>query len=775
MYDIVFLHPPTSLGKLNRPLSGIFGALVASTDMLCHEPVGMITMAHDLTRKGYKTRIYNVGKMLLDLRHQGTKNTNSIRGFIKVLQARIYAIGLHWAAHAPGAVELARLVKAHHPDRYVVLGGMTATYYHKEILEKFPFVDMVVMGEVDGLIHEIVDALLQGRPFRSLPNICYRAKGKTVSTELKPPEKRGSCYVRGARDELIEPNTSFSRWDQGYVRECTIPLLYGCHRNCVFCGGSHHFYKEYFGRDKAEGIPVADVLANVKAAVDQGARRISLFGDSRLLGDGYWRELTGRLSREHLNCVLYMELFEPATKDYMEAWRSVTSGKIIMAFSPESADAEVRLALGKDYSNEDVAEQVVLGLDLGINVSLGFTFPLPKQDFPSIVRTQDFITGLCRRFDRLINYMFEPFLFLDPGSMIFDHPEVYGYHLSNWTLEELIHDLSAPHWYCALNYTTEWMNKKDIIDAMFFVGRSRNELQLAFQGPCSARLRHRALLSQQRELVDLLTLKPDLSAGEIEDAIVQIIDEEFREMNFSITAPDFDFAGLSAIAPTISDVFENTTRMISRCHYRMVSERDLLSAFGGAGLLDDDIPVGAYEEELLASLETGGDLIRLPFPLPGLVRERFDAVLASLKLDVVKSVIDELIRYDWALFLMKLYARARWKHDDDKSPPQDIQDADVLLPPRNAFLSLRYKHQGSPVRRGKRFTLERLPAYVVVAYSGIAHPVAGELFGFLKESGVRIPFFRFHQRAGRFQGKPEELMNWLVSRGLILLSPRTIC
>ena len=171
MYDIVFLHPPSSFNKLKYPLSGVFGALVGSTDLLGHEPVGMISMAQDLSRSRYKTRIFNVGKMFLDLRYRGGTDTGPIRDFIKNLHAEIYAIGLHWAAHAPGAIELGRLIKEYHPESQVLLGGITATYYHKEIMTKFWFIDLVVLGEVDGFIREIVDSLLSGQPYGSIPNI----------------------------------------------------------------------------------------------------------------------------------------------------------------------------------------------------------------------------------------------------------------------------------------------------------------------------------------------------------------------------------------------------------------------------------------------------------------------------------------------------------------------------------------------------------------------------------------------------------------------------
>jgi len=286
-------------------------------------------------------------------------------------------------------------------------------------------------------------------------------------------------------------------------------------------------------------------VANIKAAVQNGAARISLFGDARLLGKEYWKKLTALLSHEEMPFVLYMELFSPATEEYMRAWRSVTSGKIIMALSPESADAKVRRALGKNYSNEEIINQVVLGFDQNIRVSLGFMFPLPEQDFTSIVRTQEFINNTCRRFNRLIGYMYEPILFIDPGSLIFDEPEKYGYRIEDRTLEGLVHALNRPHWYYSLNYSTAWMSKKGIIEAIFFIGRSRNRLTMEFLGRSERNLFHQSLIAQQERLITVLEENSHLKDEEVEGLIEATIDQTLRQMNLSITMPDVDLLNIA--------------------------------------------------------------------------------------------------------------------------------------------------------------------------------------------------------------------------------------
>jgi B12-binding domain/radical SAM domain protein len=772
MYDIVFLHPPSSFNKLKHPLSGVFSASVGSTDVLGHEPVGIISMAHDLLKRGYKTKIFNVGKMLLDLRYNGVTDTDGIRDFAKNLQAEIFGIGLHWAAHAPGAIELARLIKECHPQGLVLLGGMTATYYHGEIVERFPFIDLVVLGEVDGLIHEIVDGLLSGQPYGSIPNIAYRKNGKAVSTALRSPVKTNLFYVRGFRDELIEPNTGFSRWDRAYLRDCMIPLVHGCQQSCAFCGGGGYFYRRYFCRNRPEVMRVEEVLANIKAAAHQGASHISLFGDVRFLGDRYWRELTSKLSQEHFQFSLYLEVFSPAMAEYMEAWRKVTSGKIIIALSPESADVDVRRVLGKDYSNEDIIRQVALGMDLDVTVSLGFMFPLPKQDLVSIARTQDFIKDLCLRFHRLINYMFEPFLFVDPGSPIFDNPERYGYNLKDRTLEGLIETLSRPHWFFGLNYSTKWMNKKEIIDAIFFVASSRNALYMDFFGPTERSLFHKALIAKQKELVNIFEHQQDLGDEQIEEIIERVVDEQFREMNFSITAPDFDFVQRAPKKYSVSRVFRSTVRMITRFYIEAGGEKELLSVYQESGLFEDEIPIQAYKEELAATCGRGNEVCEISFKPPRKVWTRVHKLVSTLELSLEGGLVEEFVKFDWAQFVVRLYIDTCLKHlYEEQAPPNDIRGSEVWLPLKNAYVKLSYKHDGKVVKRRQRLTIEKGPTYLLMSYTGEAYPVSKQVFSFLKGCGYRMPFPRFYKKTCSFVQEPRPFIEWLQRHGFILFAP----
>ncbi len=71
-------------------------------------------------------------------------------------------IDLHWLPHAHGALEVARIVKEAHPGVPVIMGGLSSTYYHRELIH-YPQVDFVLRGDsTEPPLHQLLLALQDG-------------------------------------------------------------------------------------------------------------------------------------------------------------------------------------------------------------------------------------------------------------------------------------------------------------------------------------------------------------------------------------------------------------------------------------------------------------------------------------------------------------------------------------------------------------------------------------------------------------------------------------
>jgi len=140
--DLILLHPPTLYDFRKRPgIHGPISDVVPSTPIFEMYPIGFASLSEYLERHGLKVRIINVAlKMLKD-------EELDVEQLIRRQRPVAFGIDLHWMAHVQGALALGEIIKRFHPKIPVILGGLSATYFHEEILRDYPFVDFVVRGD----------------------------------------------------------------------------------------------------------------------------------------------------------------------------------------------------------------------------------------------------------------------------------------------------------------------------------------------------------------------------------------------------------------------------------------------------------------------------------------------------------------------------------------------------------------------------------------------------------------------------------------------------
>lgn len=105
---------------------------------------------------------------------------------IAALDAPVFGIDPRWLPHAAnGALGMAELVKKLHPDAKVLLGGLSASYFHEELVED-PAVDFVLRGDsTEEPCRQLLRALREGTPLQAVENLTWkRADGTVVVNPL---------------------------------------------------------------------------------------------------------------------------------------------------------------------------------------------------------------------------------------------------------------------------------------------------------------------------------------------------------------------------------------------------------------------------------------------------------------------------------------------------------------------------------------------------------------------------------------------------------------
>lgn len=163
-----------------------------------------------------------------------------------IADAAVLCLDLHWYFSVEAVNWIARQAKALRPDLPIVLGGITASFYAPELLERFPL-DYVVQGDAEYTFPRLIEALLDGREVPALPNL-YRRGGQTPERrKLTADEYAENDYLTFDWFPSLEKHT-FAMHDECGVRPFWeemdryhpyVPLNRGCVFPCASCFGSY--------------------------------------------------------------------------------------------------------------------------------------------------------------------------------------------------------------------------------------------------------------------------------------------------------------------------------------------------------------------------------------------------------------------------------------------------------------------------------------------------------------------------------------------------------
>ena len=529
---LVLLHAPSVYDfREEAILYGPISDVVPSTPIFEMYPIGFATLAEYLERHGFRTRIVNLAvRMLKDRRFDA-------EGLIASLDPLAFGIDLHWLSHAQGALEVAKLVKRHHPQTPVIMGGFSASYYHQELVARRE-VDYVLRGDsTEAPLLQLMKALASRGPLDRVANLTWQdEKGELKVNPLTylPPDLSDvaldySHLVKAVvRDRNLASNIPFFNW-LGYPIMAGLTCR-GCTHGCITCGGSAYASRHLFGREKPAYRTPEMLAQDIKGIKRFSRGPVIVLGDIRQAGIDYARKLLSSLQGVEGEAI--MELFAPASREFLE--KVVSSfPRLCLEFSLESHDPKVRRAFGKGYSNEEVDLTIRHALEVGCQrVDIFFMIGLPKQTPQSVVGTIDYCGALLERFGshgRLHPFIAPMAPFLDPGSAAFEEPERYGYHLFYRTLEEHRRALLLPSWKYILNYETRWMKRSEIVEATYEAQLRLSRLKAA-HGLISGeeRLATEERIAKAKELIRRI------------DCLLEIEDEAQRKRELHALKPQMD-------------------------------------------------------------------------------------------------------------------------------------------------------------------------------------------------------------------------------------------
>jgi anaerobic magnesium-protoporphyrin IX monomethyl ester cyclase len=184
-------------------------------------PYGLFTLGAQAIRAGHQVKVYNLSAFAW----------SRVEEVIAALDADLFGMSC-WTANRRGMALTARLIKAKHPRSHLIVGGPHATPLGRELLEHYPEIDTISLGESELTFLELIAKLEAGEPARGIAGTLFRGPN---GVEKGPP--RLSIHDL---DSLASPHDYFDTH--------ILMTSRGCPWACTFCGAETTWGRGFRGQ-----------------------------------------------------------------------------------------------------------------------------------------------------------------------------------------------------------------------------------------------------------------------------------------------------------------------------------------------------------------------------------------------------------------------------------------------------------------------------------------------------------------------------------------------
>ena len=248
------------------------------------EPLGILFLAGYLREKGvnvdcvdfFSEKVNKVGEYYW----QG----DSIEEIEKELcrrDSKVVGISSMFSVHCEAIHRIAAAVKRVNPNTLVVVGGTHASAFPK-LLAVDPNIDVIVVGEGEVTLLEILQKHGKGKPYTDVEGIAYFDESGEYHYNQDRKFLNLAEHPGPARDILDINrylNTVYSRWHGISGRRLPIVTSRGCQQRCVYCS-IHSVWRHSYHRRSSESV-----LNEIEWLVKSVGVREIMFWDDNLAAD----------------------------------------------------------------------------------------------------------------------------------------------------------------------------------------------------------------------------------------------------------------------------------------------------------------------------------------------------------------------------------------------------------------------------------------------------------------------------------------------------------
>jgi anaerobic magnesium-protoporphyrin IX monomethyl ester cyclase len=278
------------------------------------------------------------------------------------------------------ALLTARVAKETCPKSPVVLGGPHATFMDSQILSEHPDVDIIVRGEGEQTIHELLQNLFCSGDLQAVSGISFRKNGHIIRTPNRP-------FIQNL-DELPHPAYHyFALSKYQFFGKRILPILTsrGCPFQCTYCVSSRMVGKMFRARDPNNVVDELEWLKN-----EHKAGAFSFYDDAFTYDQKRAIKICEEIKKRNIDVPWDCQTrVDRISKEVLVKMRN--AGCQLVSFGAESGCQRILDAVNKRTTIEQNEKAVKLAKEIGLSVAMSVIIGYPGETVDTLEQTFDFI------------------------------------------------------------------------------------------------------------------------------------------------------------------------------------------------------------------------------------------------------------------------------------------------------------------------------------------------------------------------------------------------
>jgi radical SAM superfamily enzyme YgiQ (UPF0313 family) len=313
------------------------------------------------------------------------------------------------------ATEIVKTAKEACPNSLTILGGPHVTVLDEQTLNEQPEVDIVVRGEGEQTILELVELASKSsmKDLGDVAGITFRKNGKIFQTPDRP-------FIQNI-DEL--PYPAFKHFDVTKYRifgKTYLPVITsrGCPFQCTFCLASRMCGRGFRARSPKN---VVDELEFLRDSYEADA--FSFYDDTFTFDRKRARDICAEMKSRKVDLQWDCRTrVDRITKEDLATLRSANCQ--LIHFGVESGSQKMLNAMKKGTTVEQNAKAIKWAKEVGISVAISVVVGYPGETPDMLQETLDFI------YKTRPDYVYMCVAIPYPGTELYDHLKELGWEMS---------------------------------------------------------------------------------------------------------------------------------------------------------------------------------------------------------------------------------------------------------------------------------------------------------------------------------------------------------